>query len=359
VLLVAALLAGCSSSPVTDGGSDAGPPLPSPALSPIQACTDVTQALAMHEEACQRLDPSDEAAFIAARCPTNAYAQETAAYDAGLLAYSQSAVSCVVAFYRTLGCNFPSSTNSQCPSLGWGVAADGGTCGSPYACQRGFYCQRTSAEVCGACQPASAIGGPCGAMANGATCAVGQCNTISCTTVVSVGGMCEYGSYVCAPGLTCQITCQAPAQVGGGCGSDADCQDGLTCVSANTMPTCATRSALGQSCDHVACQLSLGCGALPDGGTSCQVLAAGGACVSVSDGGLCKQAEYCVDGGCVPQPVIGQTCSQDSDCAVGRCISKVCTLVPSGAACNGDTDCLSRRCNLAAATPTCLATCVN
>ncbi len=358
VLALTVVLVGCSSGSGNDGGADGSvPPLPSPALSPLQACRDRAQALAAHEEACLRLDSSDEASFIAALCPADSYAQEMAGYDAGLLAYSQTAVSCNVAFYQTLGCNFPTSTDSQCGVLAWGVVADGGTCGSTSECQNGFYCQRTTAQACGACQPASAISGPCGVMADGAICYQGQCDGTSCVSVVGVGGMCQYDTFVCQPGLSCQIVCQAPGPLGSGCATDSDCVDGLTCQVTLTTATCATRTTLGQPCDQTACTLDLGCGDLPDGGTSCQPLTVGGPCVAVADGGLCKEAEYCNDGGCLPLGALGQTCGATSGCGVGQCLSSSCTLAPANTPCDSNEECLSQRCDPNAAVPSCVAQC--
>jgi hypothetical protein len=195
-------------------------------------------------------------------------------------------------------------------------------------------------------------------MANGATCSVGVCNGVVCTTVVSLGGQCNYDSFVCQVGLSCQQTCQPPGATGTLCASNVDCQDGLTCPLTVTVPVCTVRSDAGQSCDVVDCQAGLACGALADGGTSCQALVARGPCVAGSDGGICKEAEYCTDAGCAPMPVIGQPCAQDSDCAVGLCLTSVCTLGPAGTPCSHNSNCLSQRCDLSASQPTCVASCL-
>jgi hypothetical protein len=355
--VLAFVLGGCSPS---GGGQDSGPdasivPLPSPALSPAEACREIATAVAQREVACQRLATSDEAVFIAGHCPSTWYEVEMADFDAGLLAYSESAVSCVVTFQQQLACNFQPGTNSQCGALGWGVGLAGQSCGSPYACQPGLYCQFTDSNNCGTCVAASAIGGPCGGAAGGATCLQGQCNGETCATVVGVGGDCQYGTQVCQVGLSCQNFCVAPGPVGAGCADDSDCQDGLTCNSA-AQPICAEREVLGAQCADVSCSFGLGCAWFADGGTSCQTLTSGGSCVDDQDGGLCLETQHCVDGGCLPLGVVGSQCGQNTDCAIGRCVSQSCTLLDTGP-CQRNQDCISLRCDTSLPTPSCVTSC--
>jgi hypothetical protein len=312
--------------------------------------------VAAREASCQRLAASDEDLFVSAHCPSAWYVEQMADFDAGLLAYSQSAVGCEVTFQQQRGCNFSPGTNSQCPPLAWGLAQRGGSCGSQYACQPGLYCQFTGGSPCGTCQPASAIGGPCGSASGGATCLEGACNGEACATVVGVGGDCEFGASVCEPNLSCQGVCYAPGPVGTGCATDQDCQDGLACPT-TAGATCATRPTLGSPCAEISCQLGLGCAWMLDGGTSCQTLTSAGSCVDDLDGGLCLEMHHCVDGGCVPLGVPGDPCGQTPDCAIGQCSSGHCTLQAPGVPCGRDEECASQRCDFTAVSPSCLASC--
>jgi len=177
--------------------------------------------------------------------------------------------------------------------------------------------------------------------------------------VVGVGADCQYGTYVCQPGLSCQVVCVAPGGAGAQCASAADCQDGLTCPVTSGPPSCVSRSATGQSCDQVACQLGLGCAAISDGGTACEPLVARGACVQGSDGGLCLEAEYCgPDGGCLSLVGIGGSCALDTDCAVGLCPAGTCVLGAAGGACHQGANCKSQSCDSSVSPPACVATCL-
>ena len=176
--------------------------------------------------------------------------------------------------------------------------------------------------------------------------------------VVGVGGDCQYGTTVCQSGLSCQGICERPGPVGTGCSTDTDCDDGLTCPLAG-MLTCVQRATLGQSCDQLSCEFGQGCAWSIDGGTSCQPLIAGGSCVDDLDGGLCLEAQQCVDGGCVPLGIAGDPCGQDSDCFIGRCVSGSCALVGAGSPCGGNQDCTSNRCDASGSAPVCAANCVH
>jgi hypothetical protein len=359
-----ALGPGCSGSgqPMTDGGPDASVvPLPSSPMSPIAACRQVETATAQREVMCQKMSQVDEQTYIDAHCPMEWYAQQMGDFDAGLLAYNQAAVTCLVTYQQDRPCNFPPESfpavaDAQCPLLAWGLALDGGTCASTYSCQPGLYCALSSSSVCGTCQPASPLGGPCGGSAQGATCSVGQCNGEACAPVVGVGGNCQYGSAVCEPLLSCQGICNAPGPIGSGCGTDMDCADGLTCPQTG-QTTCVQRASVGQPCAYTSCELGLACAWSADGGTSCQTLIAYGSCVDDLDGGICLEGEVCADGGCVVLGPVSSSCTDTVECAVGQCVSATCTLLPAGDDCDRNADCVSNRCNIDAVIPVCLASC--
>jgi hypothetical protein len=356
---------GCSGSgqSIADSGPDASvQPLPSSPMSPIAACRQVETATAQREVMCMKLSASDEATYIDAHCPMEWYAQQMSDFDAGLLAYDQTAVTCLVTYQEQRPCNFlpesfPAVADAQCPPLAWGLGLTGASCGTTYSCQPGLYCNLSPVSVCGTCQAASALGGPCGGSANGATCLEGQCNGEACAPVVGVGGDCQYGASVCEPLLSCQGICYAPGGIGAGCAIDSDCADGLACPQAGQAMTCAQRASLGQPCAQISCEWGLGCAWLTDGGTSCQTLVAQGSCVDDLDGGLCLEGEVCSDGGCVVLGAVGDSCMDSIECGAGQCLSVSCTLGAAGATCHRNADCTSNRCNIQAPTPVCLASC--
>lgn len=351
------LLLGCAAhGGAPDGGADGGAsPLPSPALSPAAACAELSQALGALEVRCGRLAAQDEAAWAKALC-AGATAHEEAAFDAGLLAYSASAVACETAFRGSQPCNLAPDAPSGCGPLAWGSLAQGDRCDDPLTCGLGLFCERLSGDApCGLCTTEPGIGGPCGPSAYGAPCQQGICDGTSCDQPSTLGQPCYVTAAACTVGLTCQQgDCLPPAPDGGVCGGAADCADGLYCQGGN----CAPRADAGAPCSAGGCAAGLGCGLTPDGGSLCEPFVPGGPCVLGQDGGMCLEAEWCgPDGGCLPMPGLGGACVNGAPCLAGGCVAGLCSLLGAGEICTGGAACENGRCGGSGEYPVCEPNC--
>ncbi len=358
-------LAACSSNGGgNDAGSDAGTvaPLPSPALDPVDACNQIAQALAGLEVRCDRLAQVDAASWAAAYC-AGWIATEQAEFDAGLLAYDTTAVTCEAAFRKGQACNLPANSPSGCGTLAWGTLLTGDTCGDPYSCQAGDYCNRNAPGVaCGNCYPDPQAGSACGPAVSNAPCLGSQCDGFNCEPVSALGGQCGEESVVCGPGLTCNTSdvCSNPQVEGTSCASDADCLDGLFCN--NNLLICQIRPAVGAPCPGSACVFGAVCVVpeLPDGGDedagpgTCVQMTPLGPCVV----GFCLEGEACnFDGGCVAQPGLGQPCTAEVPCLAGSCFGGLCVSLPANQACGSPSQCQSDLCGGAGNFPVCAGAC--
>jgi hypothetical protein len=366
VLLALGLLAGgCSTTPEVPDAGDAGIALPGNPLSPSDACQQLALAQGNLELRCSRMTRGDSVRYEASLCPAQRLAQESAAFQAGKLAYDSSAVGCVTS-YRTLqDCNALPDSDTGCGLIGWGIQPAGASCDTDISCGPGLWCKRlTATSGCGTCTLAAVQGDPCGPLASNAPCGSGACDGIACVPVVGLGQMCMPESINCSAGLICQMAgCAPPGGPGVICLFDTDCQDGLFCDPATGK--CAARAQPGGDCATTECVLGFACGfvaPLADGGVdagpvTCLPLGGmGQACVFGSDGGVCKEAESCQDDGkCSPIPALGDTCDA-GPCLTGLCQGGSCSLAAAGGACGQNFDCISSLC-VAAPTLVCAAAC--
>jgi hypothetical protein len=359
MLAALGLIVACSSnSGPPDAGTDAGTTalLPSPPLAPITACNQISQALAGLEVRCNRLAQVDSANWAAAYC-AGWIATEQAEFDAGLLAYDPTAVNCEAAFRKGQACNLPDNSPSGCGTLAWGTLLTGDTCGDPYSCQEGDYCNRSAAGVaCGNCYPDPQVGAACGPAVSNAPCLGSECNGFDCEPVTELAGQCGDESVVCSPGLSCNTAgiCSTPAVEGTSCGQDSDCLDGLFC-NANLL-VCQIRPSVGAACPSSACAFGAVCvspvfdggpddedgGFLYDAGPgTCVEMIPLGPCVV----GFCLEGEACdADGGCVVQPGLGQPCNETVGCLAGSCFGGICVSLPANQACSLPQQCQYNLC---------------
>jgi hypothetical protein len=169
-----------------------------------------------------------------------------------------------------------------------GTQADGSPCGLSGQCQSG-YCAIPSGQICGSCAEKPSTGADC-------------------------------SSLPCAPGYTClsaSKTCALPAQDGGPCTAQDDCDFGFQClgVTRNDGGYCAPSAPADTPCDPaklvgpVGCdgRQGLYCRGVSDGGGLCTVFAmaaAGQPCGDVPGSVFtqCAQEGFCagLDGG--PRP---------------------------------------------------------
>ncbi len=369
---VLAVTAGCGGHAAEpDAGADAGDGLPTPALSPADACARLAAALASVEVRCGRLAASDQARYAASLC-TGWVDAEQAAWDAGRFAYSAQAVSCAVSFRAAEPCNLSTRTLTGCEPLAWGTLATGDPCGDDLACAFGDYCYRQApGDSCGTCAPDPSTGGACGPAASNAPCASGICDGEQCQVEAGVNGFCNTliggGGAVCQPGLAClDGNCRSPGAAAARCVTSSDCQDGLYCSSEGA---CAARPLQGAPCPDGVCGFGLVCTYGPDGGPgdggadagepTCAKLVAGGPCVADLSGQPdCLEGEWCDgDGGCLPRPALGESCSARSPCLAGVCDAGTCGELPAGAACQFAQDCESQLCGGESLTPVCGGAC--
>ena len=345
---------GCSAGKGSDGGADAGDDgggsLPSDPLDPAVACLALATAQAAHQVACGFLAASDVgdagSGYVAAQCAGKLFGLREAAFDAGLFAFSKSRVQCVQEALQGLPCNTDADLiDPACGQLAWGTLGAGETCADDLACAGGLSCLRvSSAAACGYCGPDATLDDDCGATANGALCSQGACNGGTCRAFAGQGGGCDLQTAICEEGLTCRSGgCAPPGVAGDECGTDADCQDGLSCGAFTAV--CATAPADGGSCAEQACVPGFAC-QVAGGGAACAPLVAEGPCVQTDAGPSCLQQETCHDGGCVPLVMVGQACQTRFDCVLGACTAGSCALVAAGADCNRDQDCESGHCDV-------------
>ncbi|MHB8417219.1 MAG: hypothetical protein ACYDCL_04025 [Myxococcales bacterium] len=348
-----------------DGGPDAGTAgrLPSPGLAPSAACVQLAAALGALEVRCGRMAAADEASWVAAYCQ-GSFAVQQSLWDAGLLAYDPAAVTCEASFRQHQPCNLAPIAPSGCNQLAWGVAVTGDACGDPASCENGDYCSRAATGLaCGSCAADPTLGGNCGPAVSGAPCQGGGCDGFNCQEVVGLGEPCGVQSSVCQPLLSCNAAflCEDPGGVQTSCGSDGDCQDGLYCD--QNLLQCLFRIGDGGACPTGGCQAGFACAGAPspqpDAGGSpvayCQPLFPGGPCV----GGLCLEAEACVDGGCVSERGLGQPCAPGSACLAGACVLGTCQELGAGQPCQSDAQCQTGLCGGSGATPVCAGPCAS
>ncbi len=218
-----------------------------------------------------------------------------------------------------------------------GTRALGESCGTDFDCSGvGTFCD-VQDSCPGVCVSRRAVGEPC---LDAAQCELGDaCLDGACRGVALDGEPCEPGNDQCqfdsicldldgtAP--ICHLTADIfSAQLGDPCG-DADdvlCDSGLACVAAGTESRCEAVVGSGASCAvslPSLCPVDEYC----DSGGRCAALPGDGeACANVGGGLACGVGHVC-DGGsetCVGLRRVGESCSIDSQCAIGFCVEGRC-----------------------------------
>ncbi len=213
--------------------------------------------------------------------------------------------------------------NAECPN---GFFCDGGTCtkkwNDGHTCSDDFEC---SSSLC-----------------RDLVCCNSDCSGIcrGCAVMGSVG-TCTYYAADTDPEPECTQDLAAT------CGQTGWCDGGGACQLYSAGTECLAESCTGTS--HLFADTCNGAGGCQDGGSEdCSPYV----CLGTSCRTSCTITSHCVAGfictgnACVPQSGIGDSCSNDGECATGHCEDSVC--------CNRECDGTCRACNLGGNIGTCI-----
>lgn len=195
----------------------------------------------------------------------------------------------------------------------------GSTCGSDDQCDKSTYCDTSGADgpVCKARLPA---GSPC----KGGGCAAGlYCVTSGTTSTCSAGPAgtpCDkYDGPFCPTGFNCNDrddTCHALGTEGTACRDNAECEAGLYC---RNYTTCKANGTAGEMCSSSSepCADAFYCD------SSARMCKADAQLGEPCGGSMppCEPGLQCASSLCAPGKTIGQSCSNDNECASRVCDS--------------------------------------
>ncbi len=328
-------------------------------------------------------------AYVARACTD--WATEPTACGQFLLPNAQPKQPCYDGYQECIegACRGVSCSDRRCRPLG----VEGDDCRVSTDCVSGLYCRTTSTPGVGVCSPPATVGDSCmnsNECAEGLTC-LGQCLALPKPGDACVMGRCDANAYcgqtpdggVCfekvARGLPCvsdtqctagsvcdtqSLSCVASVvDVNGPCSERQTCASGLICagLTANTVGLCVKPRGFGETCTRSEeCQAHLACTVADGGYGECDSRGETGApCFSARD---CSVFMTCLKGACAPRPMTGQPCSPQTPCLWGACTPMpsdggyLCTdFGGPGARCSDDHECASGRCVsgqcLAACTP--------
>lgn len=283
----------------------------------------------------------------------------------------------------TLECTEGTCRGAACPRSCQPLGAAGDTCARSSDCRSPLFCRfgSTGAAV-GQCSMVSTAGQLCmldDDCALGLLCMLGACRAPPGEGAPCLAERCDESSY-CAPSPDGGV-CVGRADAGSPCAVDHQCQANLVCATARGQCVPAELSAAGASCTRPQrCPSGTICAAALDGGadgtceterpsgascTSSDECAPNLACVR-ADGGMvcgprggadggcgadrdCQLLHRCVGWRCVPEPRIGQACSDQLPCRWGACADldggRLCVEPRApGAPCQVNADCASATC---------------
>jgi hypothetical protein len=236
---------------------------------------------------------------------------------------------CATALNGAGPCDLTVTASAACQPTG--SLAAGAACNGGAQCQSGACQVTTGATGCGKCAKALKAGETCGTVADGACVPGTVCESVgggrsACSTIVygTKGASCASLSNQCAPQLTCSSKgmCVARGEKGAPCLTPLACAVGLACVSG----LCTPPSAIGQTCTQdTECASGLGCS---------QKTAKCGSVTWVSPGGSCGDLSRCLNGGCSPA----------GKCPEVLADGKACDPASPTAICGQISSCLNGKC---------------
>ncbi|MDP3152199.1 MAG: hypothetical protein Q8N23_05980 [Archangium sp.] len=303
-------------SPSNDAGMDAG------GLDPLSAhCEAVHQARCAWAKRCQVVSAQVDCGSAESDC---ALAQRLFVEEGAMRLDAARSAACVSAWNEKDCTGGEVYGPEACLDLYEGVAGEGQACGF---CARGLTCSRlSSSSVCGTCavDPSPPVGYP------------GEGEACDSPAVDGRG---------CAAGLSCAADgCRRNGGAGADC-SQAGCETGFQCVSADAGYRCQPFPDLGQPCNELmGCKGGLRCEAglcvvLTQNGSPCGASSEcksyrcqEGSCVApyaamgapCSTDRYCLSAAWCAGGTCRPRVALGEGCS-GNDCVLGSdCFDGVC-----------------------------------
>jgi hypothetical protein len=324
VIVLAALLAGCSSSTASDGGTTSGSSGGTTGGgNAAQVCSSYANAFCGLYQSCSN---GFETAFQFGDLATCVSGYQTvclnrlAAPNSALTASQTQA--CATALPDE-SCENLYATDNTAPCLpAQGPGAAGAACSIDAQCQSA-YCAIPRNAVCGTCGPVPSVGTDCSDL------------------------------LACGPGLIClraSQTCASPVGDGGACTVEADCEFGFSCLSGDGgLQVCAPAAGAGQPCDYhnltgpgcsnregLYCKKETVDGGsctpfgLADAGEECgEVL--GQPFTDCTRGGLCQKSEPDAGlGTCLAAATVGQPC--DIDAGPPCLLLARCVLTGSGTA---------------------------
>jgi hypothetical protein len=301
--------------------------------SPVQACTDLAQALCAKRASCTGGAGITRTNGDMSTCVTREELSCTIALDAPDIGNTPSTVEACVAAYATYSCADFLNGNPPAVCTPSGGRANGATCAFNDQCQTAF-CARDQNTICGACAPAPSPGDSCASSACGhdQTCIDA---TQTCAQEGDLNSACGAGA-PCGAGLSCvgstatvAGSCQvAVGMAGKSCGGagNAGCDGslGLYCAGAAGAKTCMlmTYAADGAACGLMSDGTRVGCKA----GTC---FTSAGAAAS-DDTGVCKAD---APDGAACDTMLGPRCAPPARCVLGGTgTAGICT-VPDAKSC--------------------------
>jgi hypothetical protein len=343
IALVFGLIPGCGGD--SDDGTAAVPLEEVPAKYAAALCTVIENC---YGDLLQIVNPGED-------CVTNATVQaeeELAtlpdAIDAGRVAYDGSKVQACLDEMTASDCSFLTERDPEsCEGIFVGTVEAGGECQHNEECLAGQYCN-FSGTCPGECSPREQAGGAC---SGNSDCADGlKCGEASlCVKPSAAGEACKGGEPDCIDGYFCVGNDDAmnmpgeckpfdeafAGQVGDTCSLQALCQAGLSCHITQFMPVageCVEKVGSGDACGFAVpdqCPDDEFC----DGAT---VIMPEGTCISKPEPGeecgvnlfgsptVCAPYARCDEGVCRELAHLGETCTVNSTCYSGACVSGGC-----------------------------------